>query len=287
MKKNIFYSLGVLLAFALVFTSCDKEDDYDFNNYTPVIIGGITGPDLGFASGLAPLTYSVTPRGGSTFSWSVTGIDAEIVQDAVYPSIAYITFAQSNENVEAVITVVETAQSGISSEPVTYTVELLKFNPIEITGFNGSWTGVDAYYDSQITIEANGETTLAVSGMSEGFISDWWGEPVVAGGTFTMDVNLMNGSVSIPRQHIYTTVWDGDNYDYDIAGTGLWDNTGAAPTLVITYDIYYEGYPTGLAETYAAYLNDTPYFTADIVLSNGKRDYVSPTPTILKPDFKK
>lgn len=286
MKKSIFYSLSVLLAFALVLTSCTKEDDYDFANYTPIIIGGVVGPTVGFASGLAPLTYSVVNRGGSTYNWTVSGIAATIVQNAEYPSVAYITFAQSNVDVVATITVTETAQGGNSSEPVTLTVNLKKFKPIAITGFNGAWTGEDAWYDAAVSIASNGATSLAVTGLSEGFIEDWWAETVISGGTFTMTVNLDNGTVAIARQYIYTTEYDGDPYTYEVAGTGLWDNTGVAPTLTLTYDIYYTGAAKGLAATYSPTYLPTPYMTATLTLDGVKRAFVTPT-TLDLPAFKK
>lgn len=284
MKKNIFYSLGVLLAFALVFTSCDKEDDYDFDSYVPILMGDVSGPNIGFASGLAPLTYSVTHRGGSTYNWAVSGIDAVIELDAKYPSVAYITFAQSDVDAVATITVTETANGNTSNE-LTYTVNLLKFRPIEITGFSGSWTGDDAWYDGDVTIAVNTDGTLAVTGLSVGFIQNWWGEAVIAGGTITMTVNLENGTVAIARQYIYTTDWEGDPYDYEIEGVGLWDNTGASPTLTIEYDIYYPGDAVGLAATYSPDYLPTPYMTAALTLGDAKRVYVTPS-TLLMPDFK-
>ncbi len=121
---------------------------------------------------------------------------------------------------------------------------------------------------------ANGTaTSIEVTGMSEGFIEGWWGEEVIEGGTITMTVNN-DGTVVIPRQYVYTTLWDGDPYDYEIAGAGTWDNCGASPTMLIIYDVYYEGDEAGLAETYSAYLNEIPYLTADITLSTKKSEKI-------------
>ena len=260
--KKIVFSLSALLTLALIFTSCEKEDSFDYDNYTPVILGGISGPAVGYASGLAPLTYSVTHRGGSTYNWSVSGIGASIEISEVNKNFAYITFDQSDNNVTATITVTETASGGKTSDPVSKVVELNKFSPLAIEGFYGTWSGTDAGYENTITVAADGATTLTVGNFSAPMIEDWWGEPIVAGGPFVMNVNLGNGGIEIPRQYIYTTTYDGDEYTYEIMGSGIWDNTGEVPILVISYDIYYPGDATGIGVEYKDGL-----FTANFTLN--------------------
>ncbi len=107
--------------------------------------------------------------------------------------------------------------------------------------------------ENSFTAVANGTDKLDVTGLSEAFINNFWGESVIAGNVFTMDV-AANGFVTIPRQYIYTTDYNGTSYDYEIEGSGTWTNCGAKPTLTISYDIYYAGASEGLASTYAAYL---------------------------------
>lgn len=228
MKKSIFYSLSVLLAFALVFTSCNKEDAYDFNNYTPVIVGGVSGPTSGFASGLAPLTYSVVYRGGSTYSWTVSGIGATITQGAL-PSIALITFDQSDVDVNATITVVETTQGGKTSEAVTYAVALKKFKAMAISEFYGTWTGTENGNPITLTAVAGADASSIVfmptggipAIMSAKYLG--WGESFQAGfgpeGAITVNLDLNTGNASI--QHYWGQTLPGP-YDYWISGTGLW-----------------------------------------------------------------
>ncbi len=156
---------------------------------------------------------------------------------------------------------------------LNYELKRIEFCPL-VNGaadLVGSWTGDDAWYSSIITTVVNGEN-LDVSGMGVGFIEDWWGETVTAGGTITMTV-LGNGIVDIPRQYLFTTDYKGVAYDYEIEGSGKWTNCGAKPTLLITYDIYYAGEDTGLATQYASYFDNIPYFTADVTLS-GKKSLV-------------
>ncbi len=249
MKKNIFYSLSVLLALALVFTSCTKEDDYDFNNYTPVIVGGVTGPASGFASGLAPLTYSVVYRGGSTYAWSVTGIDATITAGAL-PSIALITFAQSDVDVNATITVTETTQGGKTSEAVTKAVSLKKFKAMTRDEFLGDWTGTENGDPITLTAVA-GPTATSITFMpTDGLpalmapLFTGWGErfqPEFApAGAITVELDLNTGGASI--EHYWGQTLPGP-YDYWISGSGLW--SGVDKSLNLDYVLHWApGYAT-------------------------------------------
>jgi hypothetical protein len=171
---------------------------------------------------------------------------------------------------------------------LTYTFKRFPYCPLVngVADLAGTWTGTDAYYGTGFTASVDG-TKLKVEGMAEDFMANWWGESVVAGGSFLMTVNG-NGTVDIPRQYIFTTVWEGDNYDYEVMGTGKWENCGAAPVLTITYDIYYPGDTDGLAKTYASYLDNIPYLSAVVTLS-GKGALVSSSTdlsNIVIPGFK-
>lgn len=155
-----------------------------------------------------------------------------------------------------------------------YNVKRIEFCPLEdgLATLDGSWSGTDGQgdytYPSQITTEVNGDK-LAVSGMSVGFMNGFWGEAVIDGGTFDMTVKG-NGEVDIPRQYIYTTEYEGAPYDYEIEGSGKWENCGGEPVLLIDYDIYYPGDSDGLAKQYNSYLGGIAYLTADIKLTGAK-----------------
>jgi len=170
---------------------------------------------------------------------------------------------------------------------LSYSLKRIEFCPLAngVADLVGSWSGDDAWYSSIVTTVKDG-ANLKVSHMSEEFIEDWWAETIVSGGTFTMTVKG-NGIIDIPRQHIYTTVYGGANYDYDIKGSGKWDNCGGKPHMLITYDIYYEGEAKGLAATYSAYLDGIPYLTADITLSGKGLSTHTLNGNITKPAFKK
>lgn len=186
-------------------------------------------------------------------------------------SVTFKTIA-ANMPVDVPLKLVLTLNAGEHNSPsatatkLTYTVKRFAFCPLNgLADLVGTWTGEDAYYGTGFTTSIdNGK--IKVEGMGEAFIEDWWGEQVVAGGSFLMTING-NGTVDIPRQYIFTTVYQGDNYDYEVKGTGKWENCGANPRLIITYDIYYPGDADGLAKTYAGYLDNIPYLTADVTLT--------------------
>lgn len=238
MKNKIFYNLSFLLAFALILASCGKDKiAYDFDNYTPEIIGGVSGPSGGFASGLAPLTYSVVYRGGSTFNWTVSGIEATIVAGG-QTSVALITFAQSDEDVTVTITVTETTQGGKTSEAITKTVALKKFKAMTIDEFIGDWTGTENGEAVTLTAVA-GPTATSITFMPSGglpaiqapiFIG--WGELFQDGhapnGAITFELNLNTGGISFA--HYWGQTLPGP-YDYWISGEGLWSGVDRSINL--------------------------------------------------------
>jgi hypothetical protein len=150
---------------------------------------------------------------------------------------------------------------------LTYNVKRINFCPLEkgAASLVGSWSGNDAGYPSSLITTVLKGADLTVSGMNVGFMNDFWGEDITTGGSFTMTVKG-NGTVDIPRQYIFTTTYKGALSDYEIKGSGKWENCGSKPKLTIVYDIYYVGEDKGLAAQYASYLNNIPYLTAEITL---------------------
>lgn len=155
---------------------------------------------------------------------------------------------------------------------LTYNIKRIEFCPLVKGNADlvGTWSGKDAFYASQIETSISG-TDFMVAGMSKEFIEDWWGEKITKGGSFKMTVKG-NGSVDIPRQYIYTTDYKGEAYDYEIKGSGKWENCGSNPVMIITYDIYYPGDDKGIAATYGAqYLEGgATVLTANIALTGKK-----------------
>lgn len=174
----------------------------------------------------------------------------------------------------------------LNGAKLAYDLKRIEFCPL-VNGsadMVGSWSGEDAYYESVIVTVADG-ANLKITGMGVGFIEDWWAETVTALGSPVMTVSG-NGLVNIPRQYLFTTVYGGTPYDYEIIGSGKWTNCGSSPTLLITYDIYYEGEADGLAKSYAGYLGGIPYLTAEVSLDAKKSGNIIVN-NLIKPEFKK
>lgn len=169
---------------------------------------------------------------------------------------------------------------------LTYNLKRIEFCPL-VNGsadLVGSWAGDDAYYPSVATTVISG-ANVKITGLGVGFIEDWWAEQVTALGAPEMTI-AGNGLVNIPRQYLFTTTYGGAPYDYEIMGSGKWENCGATPRLIITYDIYYPGDTDGLAKTYNSYFGGVTYFTADVTLGS-KSDSEAFVNNIIKQTFKR
>lgn len=154
---------------------------------------------------------------------------------------------------------------------LTYDLTRLAFCPLEngVPDLVGTYSGNDGQGDytsgASVTASMNGTDLEFSAGLGFGFIADFWAETVTTGGNFTMKING-NGTIDIPRQYLFTTVYDGAPYDYEIAGTGKWENCDDKPKIILEYDIYYPGDEAGLAQTYSSYLGGIPYLTADLTM---------------------
>lgn len=268
--KNRYKIIMLLFSALLVisgFNSCTEEDEYDYNAITPKVLGGIKGPVLGIQTFTANYTIGYH-RGGSTWNWSANEATVKSVSEDT--RTATIEFTQYPSDGKATVTVTETTMGGITSEPVNLEVTVKKYCPLTngVAGLVGTWSGTDGQGDytfpSIISSAVNG-TNLSLTGVGVGFINDFWGEAVIAGGTINVTINV-DGTLTIPRQYIFTTEYEGEPYDYEIKGSGTWDNCGSSPKLLIDYDIYYAGEATGLAAKYKSYLGGKAYLTADIQL---------------------
>ncbi|SHI89233.1 hypothetical protein SAMN04487911_10761 [Arenibacter nanhaiticus] len=156
------------------------------------------------------------------------------------------------EPLKLVLNVDAGANTATAGTLLTYNLLRIAFCPLEngtedLAGAYSSTIDLNGYGDAITTVASDGD--LMISGLGVSFINGFWGEAVIEGGTINAKV-AANGVVTIPRQYIYTTEYEGDPYDYEIAGTGKWTNCDAKPTLVIDYDIYYVGEDTGLAAQY-------------------------------------
>lgn len=303
--KNIFKLLLVFITSGAIFISCEEsETNFDKLTKAPdpnasyflqfikaaqsfetgvTEAGGLIEIETAISVVLmglpqtAPITVGLAVDPSSTITSTMYTMSANSITIAAGKTSGSVTFKTiaANMPVGQTLQLVVNINAAEHNSPnpvatkLKYNLKRIEFCPL-VNGVNdlvGSWSGEDAWYSSIVETTADG-ADLRVSGLSEEFIADWWGEPVVAGGTFTMTVKG-NGLIDIPRQYIYTTVYGGANYDYEVKGTGKWENCAGSPRMILTYDIYYPGDEKGLAATYSSYLGAS-VMTADITLDGKK-----------------
>ncbi|VBB47222.1 hypothetical protein TRIP_D420107 [uncultured Paludibacter sp.] len=269
MKVNFFNIFALVLI--LFISGCKENNTYDYNAIVPVVLGDIQGPTEVVQTFSA--TYSTSYfRGGSKWNWTVKDATIKSISEDTH-SIT-VQFDELPADGKAKISVSETTHGGLTSDTVSLDVLVKQYCPLAngINDLVGNWIGVDGNDGSEelqsVILASIMSNKLKFTGMSVGFIESFWGETVIKSEPITVTINE-DGTLEIPRQYVYTTVYDGDEYDYEIKGSGTWENCGATPSMVINYDIYYAGETDGLAATYYKYLlNSIPYLTATISLSN-------------------
>ena len=230
------------------------------------------------------ITVDLTVDPSSTMTADMYTLSANSITIAAGTTSGAVTFKTVAANMEPgeTTTLVLTMDAGEHNSPsatgtrLTYSIKRMAFCPL-VNGaadLVGSYTGTDVGYDwgasattvaaINVTTELSGASLKANGGIGQPFIEQFWGEEVIAGGSFLMTIKG-DGKIDIPRQYIYTTTYGGDPYDYEIKGSGKWENCGAKPVLIINYDIYYPGEDVGLAASYSSgYLGGIPYLTATI-----------------------
>lgn len=238
---NIFSLM--LIGVLVMLSSCEKEDDYNFNAIEPVIFN-IEGPGEVSASGLQAVAYKVAHRGGSSYVWEVGGHGGQVVPDEDIGSIAYVTFNQASDTLEGLVTVTETTAGGITSDSFTKSVVLLPFCPEDMEPFVGNWTGTSGNHDEVLVASTTDvDNELHITGLA-GFVNFAWGENWTEGdGSCVMEFRC-NNQVVIENQWIGDSDYP-DTYYIDGEGTYNPDEL----TIELSYKVYYTGSSTGDIET--------------------------------------
>lgn len=125
MKNRLFRYISLLTVIAMVFVvSCEKTDiqkaneEYDFDKIVPKV-QGVSGPATVIQS--LSGSYSVNYfRGGSTWTWQVTnGTITSTSEDTRKIDVLFPDLG------EAVVTVTETTLGGITSDPMSRTINVV------------------------------------------------------------------------------------------------------------------------------------------------------------------
>jgi hypothetical protein len=218
MKNTIILKLSLFIMAAYLFSTCGKlpveesQDAYDATKVIPKVLG-TQGTNLALQT--KKYLYNVTYfRAGSTWNWSVT--DAEIDSTSPDKRTVRVVFSTLPANDTALVKVSETTSGGTTSDVYVIKVKVNPFCPLinGLADLVGSWSGDDGYYPSVMTTTTDG-TLLQATDMGVGFIEGFWGETVTTHGTLNISIND-DGTVTIPRQYAFTTLYDGSNYDYEI-----------------------------------------------------------------------
>ncbi|MBN2615908.1 MAG: hypothetical protein JXR71_09460 [Bacteroidales bacterium] len=276
MKKITYILLLAIAVFAL--NSCSKDipgtSDINYVTFEKSAYQYNVQPDSTFLKDIniyttqvssSDRTFGVTVNAASDLDAGSYSVPATITVPA-NTNKGVLTISLKDQNISpngSTLILDMTPQAGLFIGKSQVTITVNEFCPLQNNpgDFAGTWTGTDAYYvtnNVQMTVQSS---SLLVDGLNVGWITDAWGESIVSGGSILMTVNN-DGTIVIPRQYIFTTLYSGANYDYEIKGTGTWKNCGT-PSMVLTYDIYYAGDATGLG----GYYYGTP-FVADLTLGS-------------------
>lgn len=190
----------ILFLVSIGFMACDPDDpefqDVDQSQITD-FFNEISGPSAAFASGEPENIYnfSVMPRSGSTYEWSVTGnTGATITPDPEYPFQAGIVFGQSGETKPGSVVVKETTSWG-ATKTFEMPITLKAFCPFDLNTLAGTYVQ-DAAGDigeSEITTDPNDQLLgLIINNMLE----PWCGD---AGGSIKVKYNDCNKTITFPN----------------------------------------------------------------------------------------
>ena len=132
-----------------------------------------------------------------------------------------------------------------------------------------SWGGIDTYdyyapdgWDSKINTEVDCDGRL-IKGLNAEWMYEVWGEVIESEELvyYTVDAS---GTITIPFQELFTTSYNGSLYDYQVSGTGTYDNSGDVPVIHLEYVLEQDGFDVG-AYWQGAGGMDTPYYIADLI----------------------
>lgn len=202
--KNILYKVLSIMAVMILFVSCEKtlidkaNDEYDWSKSVPKIYS-MSGPTSFIASGLQSATYSVLIRGGSTYAWTVTKVDADVVVDPATPNKCSVTFAAQPADTAANVVVVETSALGKASDPYTTRVKLSRYCPVAMDSFTGAYTEDDGEGElADVTVARDAADALFGLKLS-GILSEsyWWGSP---GGNLTFKIDGCTNTLNFSKQ---------------------------------------------------------------------------------------
>jgi hypothetical protein len=121
--------------------------------------------------------------------------------------------------------------------------------------YQGDWLGSDScgdYTGVPVTLTLPCGTGITIKGLGHPWLEDpgYWDELVVFEYDVLITIDEAAGTVTIPEQVYVTTLFDGEESDYSILGSGTIDTSGAQPVITISYDMKHPQYGS-MANDYA------------------------------------
>jgi hypothetical protein len=113
--------------------------------------------------------------------------------------------------------------------------------------YQGDWLGSDScgdYTGVPVTLTLPCGTGITIKGLGHPWLEDpgYWDELVVFEYDVLITIDEAAGTVTIPEQVYVTTLFDGEESDYSILGSGTIDTSGAQPVITISYDMKHPQY---------------------------------------------
>lgn len=213
---------------------------------TPVTLStAISGPMQVISSTSGKFELADFP---GKYQWSfVSGGEKGTIDDPTNNNVN-VSFEQSDVDYDAVLQVVA-QPDGFPETTMQVTIKVLAFCEYDHTKLAGDRPGNDmtnwvlGAYASQINIkEANGSFTI--TGLGNGWMEDFWAEAIQNKPNYvSMEVSDDGLFITIPDQYYFTTIYNGDPYDYNIVGSG--SVNGCTGEITFNYDMVQDGFSTG------------------------------------------
>lgn len=209
-----FIRVTILLFSSLIVSSCFEDNDFesDVSKVVPYIFD-FSGPTVVFVN--QTVEYSVRPRGGSEYIWTVNGAQVETVSGA--PHKINVTFNQFSDPVS--VSVSEIVANGSQSETST----------IDITVFGTPCTWTIEMQDSYGDGWNGGSLSFSYDGVDAGDISLDDGESDTA-------------TIDIPDGSDVKVMFNSGEYDeevtyqiYDASGSLIFQD-GPSPTVGLAFN---------------------------------------------------
>jgi hypothetical protein len=275
MKKNILLKTLVAFSTPFLITACDDDEA---NNKTAISAVDFQTIASTYYEESAE-TFTIPFRnvnGGSTDNLDVSlggsateGTDYEVVgitSEGV--QIKILADGQYESNLTETIRVQLLSENGTPGNNI-HTVTVLNncaeqggFTPAlfpHLVGDDATLDGIDFVGAGDITLAADGEGGYTIDGLNVDFMENVWGEEVQESVPVTVSLDA-SGNITIAEQYIFTTLYNGNLYDYNIVGTGKLDP--CTNTLTITYEMIQDGFAVG------AWLHDNGYMTDELFVAS-------------------